>query len=104
MSTRAALFIQTDEGDWQMIYSHYDGMPSHMLPALKAADPQAILDAKEIRQISQDGTVEGYQKPRVFELAAQPTFPEWASHAYLLTATGWMHAKDQTQLDQLAAA
>jgi hypothetical protein len=34
MSTRAQIAIQTGPAEWVPIYVHYDGYPSHMLPAL----------------------------------------------------------------------
>jgi hypothetical protein len=34
MSTRAQIAIQIGPNEWAQIYCHYDGYPSHMLPAL----------------------------------------------------------------------
>lgn len=104
MATRAALFTQNDDGSWTLTYSHYDGYPGHMMPALAKADPQAILAAREIRQIHDDGRVEGFLNPRDPQTTVTPTMPEWADHAYVLTATGWKHAGSQEQLDRATAA
>ena len=98
MSTRAALFIQTDEGNWLEIYNHFDGYPSHMLPALAAADPAEIIAAGDIRMIHGNGTVEALSDPRAPKERLQPAMPEWAAHAYVLTATGWKHATGDNQL------
>lgn len=103
MSTRAALFIQDDDGMWTQTYSHYDGQPEHMMPALAKADPGAILAAREVRQIHSDGQVEGFKNPRNPETTATPTMPVWADHAYALTVTGWRHAQTQEQLAHVIA-
>ena len=104
MSTRAALFFHNDDATWTRVYSHYDGYPSHMQPALAKADPAAILAAREVRQITEDGKVEGFPDPRQPEQIASAEMPEWADHAYVLTATGWQHAANQQQMDQITAA
>ena len=54
MSTRAQIAIQIGPSEWAHIYTHYDGYPSHMLPALAAWTPVDILAAKEIRQVRAD--------------------------------------------------
>lgn len=103
MSTRSALFIQNDDSSWTRIYCHYDGNPQHMLPALAKADPQQILDAKEIRQIHDDGTVEGFPVPRAPETMDEPAMPEWADHAYIMTyPNGWRHARTTDALTHWA--
>jgi hypothetical protein len=104
MSTRAALFIQNDDNTWLEIYSHFDGYPSHMLPALRAADPLSIIAAGDVRQIHENGVVEALTNPRQPKVTTAPRFPEWAAHAYVLTACGWEHAADDTELHDLAAA
>lgn len=101
MSTRAALFIQTDDGDWLEIYCHFDGYPRHMLPALAAHDPARIIEAGEIRSITPDD-IDAFDPPRPFRLTATPDFPGWASHAYVLTATGWRHAEGPATLRAIA--
>jgi len=54
MSTRAQIAIQTGPEEWAHVYCHYDGYPSHMLPALAHWTPDDILAAKEIRQVRVD--------------------------------------------------
>jgi hypothetical protein len=54
MSTRAQIAIQTGPDQWAHVYTHYDGYPSHMLPALAHWTPEDILAAKEIRQVRPD--------------------------------------------------
>ena len=103
MGTRAALFAQTEAGDWQMTYSHYDGYPQHMMPALRAADPQQVIDAGEIRQIAKDGTIEKFPDARAPEQTQTPKWPNWADHAYVLTANGWKWANGPRQLAEIAA-
>ncbi len=50
MSTRAQIAIQTGPEEWAHVYCHYDGYPSHMLPALARWMPEDILAARELRQ------------------------------------------------------
>ena len=54
MSTRAQIAIQIGPEEWAHIYFHYDGYPSHMLPALTTWTPEDILAAREIRQARAD--------------------------------------------------
>ena len=49
MSTRAQIAIQIEPEQWAHTYVHFDGYPSHMLPALASWTPEDILAAKEIR-------------------------------------------------------
>lgn len=63
MSTRAQIAIQIGPNQWAQIYVHYDGYPSHMLPALAPWTPEDILAAKEIRQVRADG-IEAFERPR----------------------------------------
>jgi len=100
MSTRCALYIQTDDStDWWQIYCHYDGNPEHMVPALKAADPKAILEAGELRGIGPDGTLNRFEDACRPKRLATPEMPIWASHAYILTYPGgWHHAMTDAQL------
>jgi hypothetical protein len=102
MTTRSAVFLPTEAGEWLRHYCHYDGYPEHMLPALAKADPTAILTAQELRQIHRDGTVAAFERPRAPERMAEPTWPDWAAHAYVLTATGWHHAATPDQLTEVA--
>ena len=52
MSTRAQIAIQIGPEEWAHTYVHFDGYPSHMLPALAAWTPEDILAAKEMRQVT----------------------------------------------------
>ena len=52
MSTRAQIAIQIGPEEWAHVYSHFDGYPEHMLPALAAWTPEDILAAREIRQVT----------------------------------------------------
>jgi hypothetical protein len=54
MSTRAQIAIQTGPSQWAHIDCHFDGYPSHMLPALARWTPEDILAAREIRHLSID--------------------------------------------------
>lgn len=98
MSTRSALFIQTEAGDWLQHYCHFDGYPRHMMAALAKADPDAILAAQELRQILDTGEVEGFPHPRAPEVRNAPAMPDWADHAYVLTISGWEHAASDRAL------
>ena len=98
MATRSAIFIQNETGEWICHYCHHDGYPEHMMPALRASDPAAILAAQELRGIGAFGTVDGFDNPRAPERQENPEWPEWAQHAYILTEGGWKHAKDSDQL------
>jgi hypothetical protein len=101
MSTRSALFIQTDEGPWLQHYCHYDGNPQHMLPALAKADPEAILRAKELRAVFDTGVIDGFTEARAPHQCQTPTVPHWAAHAYILTATGWKHARSDQEIQAI---
>jgi len=63
MSTRAQIAIQIGPEEWAHTYVHYDGYPSHMLPALAPWAPEDILAAKEIRQV-RAGEIEAFDTPR----------------------------------------
>lgn len=103
MSTRSALFVQTDDGSWLEHYCHYDGYPRHMLPALNAACVEDILAAKEIRAVDETGSVEPLSRARAPRTVATPRFPDWADHTYALTPTGWKYAGSRAALAALIA-
>ena len=63
MSTRAQIAIQIGPEQWAHVYSHYDGYPSHMLPALAPWTPEDILEAREIRQVRADA-LDCFDPPR----------------------------------------
>ena len=48
MSTRAQIAIQIGPEKWAHIYCHFDGYPSHMLPALAPWTPDDILAAGDV--------------------------------------------------------
>jgi hypothetical protein len=81
MSTRALIAIPTPTGDWLHVYCHYDGYPSHMLPALAHHAPDAILAAKEIRQVCAD-QIEAFASPRAPTRHGRPTLLEGICHLY----------------------
>ena len=85
MSTRALIAIPAPTGDWLHVYSHYDGYPSAMLPALEHWTPEQILAAREIRSIT-PSTLEAFDRPRAPELYGRPTLPEGISHLYAWNA------------------
>lgn len=68
MSTRAQIAIQIGPDAWAHVYCHYDGYPSHMLPALAHWMPEDILAAREIRQVRPDALdiFEPARRPPVF--------------------------------------
>jgi hypothetical protein len=63
MSTRAQIAIQTGPNVWAHVYCHFDGYPSHMLPALARWTPEDILAAREIRHVGTDA-LDCYDPPR----------------------------------------
>jgi len=72
MSTRAQIAIQTGPEEWAHIYVHYDGYPSHMLPALARWTPKDILAACEIRQVRAD-ELDLFVPPREPHMLPRPT-------------------------------
>jgi len=72
MSTRAQIAIQTGSDQWAHVYCHFDGYPSHMLPALARWTPADILAAKEIRQVRADA-IDCFDPPREPLNLARPT-------------------------------
>ena len=72
MSTRAQIAIEIGPGEWAQIYVHYDGYPSHMLPALERWKPEDILAAIEIRQVRAD-EIEAFESPRDPPILPHPT-------------------------------
>jgi hypothetical protein len=51
---------------------HYDGYPSHMLPALAPWTPEDILAAREIRQVRADA-LNCFDPPRAPTILPRPT-------------------------------
>ena len=86
MSTRAQIAIQTGPEEWAHVYCHYDGYPSHMLPALARWTPQDILAAREIRQVRAT-EIEGFENPRDPILLPRPTCQ--FCHLYIWQDGAW---------------
>lgn len=72
MSTRAQIAIEIGPREWAQVYVHYDGYPSHMLPALAPWTPEDILAAHEIRQVTAD-EIEAFESPRAPPILPHPT-------------------------------
>jgi hypothetical protein len=89
MSTRAQIAIQTGPEEWAHIYVHFDGYPSHMLPALAPWTPEDILTAKEIRQVRAD-ELDCFDPPRAPPILPHPT--REFCHLYVWQAGGWVDA------------
>lgn len=87
MSTRAQIAIEVGPGRWAHVYTHYDGYPSHMLPALASWAPADILDAKEIRQVRAD-KIEAFETPRDPPVLPRPTCQ--FCHLYVSQDGAWV--------------
>ena len=86
MSTRAQIAIQLGPEEWAHIYCHYDGYPSHMLPALVPWTPKDILAAKEIRQVRVD-ELDCFDPPREPTILPRPT--RELCHLYVCQDGAW---------------
>ena len=93
MSTRAQIAIEVSPGEWAHIYCHYDGYPSHMLPALAPWTPEDILAAIEIRQVRADG-IEAFERPRDPMILPRPTCQ--FCHLYVWQAGAWIDLDRET--------
>lgn len=80
MSTRAQIAIQIGPEEWAHTYVHFDGYPSHMLPALAAWTPEDILAAREIRQVTLN-KLDCFDSPRAPRILPRPTCE--LSHLYI---------------------
>jgi hypothetical protein len=89
MSTRAQIAMEVAPGEWAHVYTHYDGYPEHMLPALACWTPEDILSAKEIRQLRTDG-IEAFETPRDPVILPRPT--RQFCHLYIWIGCQWVHA------------
>ena len=87
MSTRAQIAIQTGPEEWAHVYTHYDGYPSHMLPALARWMPEDILAAREIRQVRAD-KIEAFETPRDPPVLPRPTCQ--FCHLYVWQDGAWV--------------
>ena len=86
MSTRAQIAIQIGPEEWAHIYVHYDGYPSHMLPALAPWTPEDILAVREIRQVCKDA-LDCFDPPRAPTILRRPTCE--LSHLYVWLGGLW---------------
>ena len=100
MSTRAQIAIQIGPEEWAHIYCHFDGYPSHMLPALAPWTPEDILAAKEIRQVRAEG-IEAFERPRVPVIFPRPTCQ--FCHLYAWQDGAWIELDPETHAPQGAA-
>lgn len=87
MSTRAQIAIQIGPEEWAHTYVHYDGYPSHMLPALAAWTPEDILAAREIRQVTAEA-LDCFDAPRAPRILPRPTCE--LSYLYLWQDGAWV--------------
>jgi hypothetical protein len=93
MSTRAQIAIEVRPGDWAHTYVHYDGYPSHMLPALAPWTPEDILAAREIRQVRAD-EIEAFERPRDPVILPRPTCQ--FCHLYVWQDGAWVELDTET--------
>ena len=94
MSTRAQIAIEIGPGEWAQVYVHYDGYPSHMLPALERWKPEDILAAREIRQVMSDA-LDCFNPPRDPRILCRPT-REFA-HLYMWIGCHWVAVEPQVE-------
>ena len=93
MSTRAQIAIQTGPDEWAHVYVHFDGYPSHMLPALARWKPEDILAAREIRQVTPEA-LDCFSPPGIL---LRPT-REFA-HLYMWIGCLWVSVVPQEDAD-----
>ena len=86
MSTREQIATQTGPDKWAHVYVHFDGYPSHMLPALAHWTPEDILAAREIRQVRADA-LDCIDPPRAPRILSHPTCE--LCHLYIWQAGAW---------------
>jgi hypothetical protein len=94
MSTRAQIAIEIRPGEWAHIYCHYDGYPSHMLPALAPWMPEDILAAREIRQV-RASEIEAFDNPRDPIILPRPT--RQFCHLYLWLGGAWVEVNPDAE-------
>jgi hypothetical protein len=94
MSTRAQIAIQIGPEEWAHVYVHFDGYPSHMLPALAGWTPDDILAAKEIRQVRTD-ELDCFNPPRDPSVLPRQTCQ--FCHLYVWSDGTWVDATDRSE-------
>ena len=87
MSTRAQIAIQIGPEEWAHIYTHFDGYPEHMLPALAAWTPEYIFAVREIRQVTAEA-LDCFDPPRAPIVYPEPRCD--FSHSYVFAQSGWI--------------
>ena len=92
MSTRAQIAIPIGPDQWAHVYIHFDGYPSHMLPALAGWTPEDILAAREIRQVTSEA-LDSFFPSRDPRILPRPT-REFA-HLYMWIGGRWVHVDPQ---------
>ena len=92
MSTRAQIAIQIGPEEWAHVYVHYDGYPTHMLPALAGWKPEDIIAAREIRQVTPEA-LDCFDPPGKPRILPRPT-REFA-HLYMWIGCQWVHVVPQ---------
>ena len=100
MSTRAQIAIEIGPGEWARIYCHYDGYPSHLLPALAPWTPEDILAVKEIRQVRAD-EIEAFERPRDPPILPSPTCQ--FCHLYVWLDGAWIELNPEAHAPEGAA-
>ena len=96
MATRAQIAIEIGPERWAHVYVHYDGHPSHMLPALARWTPEDILAARHIRQVRTD-KLDCFDPPKVPRMHPRPTCE--MCYLYVWQDGGWV-AFDGNDLSQ----
>ena len=100
MSTRAQIAIQIGPEKWAHIYTHYDGYPSHMLPALATWTPEDILAVKELRQVRADA-LDCFVPPRDPVILPRPTCQ--FCHLYAWQDGAWIELDPEAHAPEGAA-
>lgn len=91
MSTRAQIAIEIGPEEWAHIYTHFDGYPSHMLPALAPWTPDDILAARDLRQVTATA-LDSFAPPRAPRILPRPTCEY--SYLYIWKNGGWIDASN----------
>ena len=94
MSTRAQIAIQIGPEKWAHVYVHFDGYPSHMLPALAGWTPDDILAAQEIRQVRTD-ELDCFDPPR--DPLILPRLTCQFCHLYVWSDGAWVDATNRSE-------